>query len=203
MLSAISNLRDSMSDPAAINQVFPLTDRELWLVTAEADGERAGLIATFVNQASIVPAMPRVVVGLAKQHHTAQVIARKGRFVLHLLTEEQIDIVWRFGLHSGRDVDKWTGIGCVDAAGGPRLTEALAWLDCRVEAALDTGDRTVYLAAVDDGRVERAGTPLTVRRLVALAPAERLREMKAGLERDAAIDATAIAVWRQRSPLAG
>ncbi len=185
-----------MSDPAAINQVFPLTDRELWLVTAEADGVRAGLIATFVNQASIVPAMPRVVVGLAQQHHTAQVVARSRCFLLHLLTEDQIEIVWRFGLHSGRDVDKWTGITCAATASGPRLTAALAWLDCRVEAALDTGDRTVYLAAVEAGCVERAGTPLTMRRLLALAPAERLRELKAGLERDTAIDAAAIAAWR-------
>ncbi len=143
-----------MFDSDAINEVFALTDRELWLVTAQADGVRAGLIATFVNQASIVPAMPRLVVGLAKQHHTAQVLAHSGRFVLHLLTEEQIDMVWRFGLHSGRDVDKWSGLATADAAGGPRLADALAWLDCHVEAALDTGDRTIYLAAVEAGRVE-------------------------------------------------
>lgn len=192
-----------MSDVAAINQVFPLTDRELWLVTAQADHVRAGLIATFVNQASIVPEIPRVVVGLAKQHHTAQVVARSGRFVLHLLTEEQIDIVWRFGLRSSRHVDKWMGIVSTETACGPRIANALAWLECRVEAALDTGDRTVHLAAVEAGAVLRAGTPLTMRRLLALASAERLRDLRAGLERDAAIDAAAITAWRVGSPLAG
>jgi hypothetical protein len=35
-----------------------------------------------------------------------------------------------------------------------------------------------------------------MRRLLALVPAERLREMKAGLDRDATIDAAAIAAWR-------
>ena len=192
-----------MGDISAVNQVFSLTDRELWLVSAAADGVRAGLIATFVNQASIVPDMPRVVVGLAQQHHTAQTIARSGRFVLHLLTEDQVDLVWRFGLRSGRDGDKWDGITCVETASGPRLTDALAWVECRVEAALDSGDRAIYLAAVDAAGVQRAVAPLTMRRLVELAPAERLRELKAGLERDALIDATAIAAWRARSPLAG
>jgi flavin reductase (DIM6/NTAB) family NADH-FMN oxidoreductase RutF len=192
-----------MADLTPVNQVFSLTDRELWLVSAVADGIRAGLIATFVNQASIVPDMPRVLVGLAQQHHTAQVVARSGRFLLHLLTEDQIDLVWRFGLHSGRAGDKWNGVACIETATGPRLTGALAWVECRVEAALNSGDRTVYLAAVEAADVQRSGPPLTMRRLIELAPAERLREMKAGLERDAVIDAAAIAAWRVRSPLAG
>ncbi len=54
--------------------LFARTDRELWLLTAAAGGRRGGLIATFVSQASIVPDLPRVVVGLAKQHHTWQLV---------------------------------------------------------------------------------------------------------------------------------
>ena len=185
-------------DLAGIEQVFALTDPEVWLLTARADGLRAGLVATFVHQASIVPETPRLVVGLAKQHHTWHVVESSRRLVLQLLAEEQIELVWRFGLQSGRDANKWAGVTCDDSlAGGPRLPDALAWLDCRVEAALDTGDRTIYLAEAVDGRVERAGTPLRMRRLIELAPAERLREMKAGLMRDAAVDATAIRQWRQ------
>jgi flavin reductase (DIM6/NTAB) family NADH-FMN oxidoreductase RutF len=187
-----------MTDFAAISQVMLQTDREIWLVTASAGGERAGLIATFVSQASIVPEMPRVVVGLAKQHHTAPIVQKSGGFVLHLLTEDQIDLVWRFGLQSGRTVDKWHGIAVSDGASGPRL-EALAWLDCRVETSLDIGDRTVYLAEVLAGRVEGAGVPLTMRRVIQLAAPERLRELREGLVRDAAIDAVAIETWRAQA----
>ena len=122
-----------MADFTAINDVFRQTDREVWLLTAQSGAERAGLIATFVNQASIIPALPRVVVGLAKQHHTMQVVERGRGFVLHLLAEDQLELVWRFGLQSGRTVDKWAGLSSTDAVGGPRLTGALAWLDCRVE----------------------------------------------------------------------
>jgi flavin reductase (DIM6/NTAB) family NADH-FMN oxidoreductase RutF len=187
-----------MPDFAAIAQVLMQTDREVWLLSARSNGGNAGLIATFVNQASIVPELPRVVVGLAKQHHTAQAVEASRGFMLHLLTESQIDLVWRFGLHSGRDADKWAGLACDDSAfGGPRLTDALAWLDCRVEASLDIGDRTVHVAEVLAGRVERPGSPLTMRRLIQLAAPERLRELKEGLLRDAAIDATAIQAWRE------
>jgi flavin reductase (DIM6/NTAB) family NADH-FMN oxidoreductase RutF len=189
-----------MPDYSAIAQVLMQTDREVWLLSARSDGRGAGLIATFVNQASIVPELPRVVVGLAKQHRTAQAVARSRGFVLHLLTESQIELVWRFGLQSGRDADKWAGLACDDSAyGGPRLHDALAWLDCRVEASLDIGDRHVHVAEVLAGRVERPGAPLTMRRLIQLASPDRLRELKEGLLRDSAIDAAAIQRWRTGS----
>jgi flavin reductase (DIM6/NTAB) family NADH-FMN oxidoreductase RutF len=186
-----------MADLAAIQQVFALTDPEVWLLTARSGTDKAGLIATFVHNASIVPEAPRLVVGLAKQHHTWSAVEASRAFILQLLSEEQIELVWRFGLCSGRDVDKWAGVTLDEGvAGGPLVPDALAWLECRVEAALDTGDRSLYLAAVIDGAVERPGTPLRMRRLIALAPPERLREMKAGLLRDAEIDTTAIKRWR-------
>lgn len=186
-----------MNEDRAINEVWPRIDREVWLLTSRSGGVRAGLIATFVSQASIVPELPRVVVGLARQHHTWQAVETSRAFVLHLLAEDQLDLVWRFGLQSGRDVDKWAGLSCDDTgSGGPRLAGAVAWLDCRVEAVLETGDRSVYLAEVRDGRVERAGAPLTMRRVVEQAPAEQLAELREGLRRDAAVDAAAIRTWR-------
>jgi flavin reductase (DIM6/NTAB) family NADH-FMN oxidoreductase RutF len=152
-------------DPAAIANVFAQLDRELWLVTAAAGNRRGGLIATFVNQASIVPEMPRVVVGLAHQHHTWGLVEAAGAFALHLLAEDQLDRVWRFGLESGRDGDKLAGLPLrVGVTGAPLLTDAPAFLECRVEARWDSGDRTLYLAGVVDGAVAQAGPVLTMRR---------------------------------------
>ena len=77
--------------------LFARTDRQLWLLTAAAGGRRGGLIATFVGQASIVPDLPRVVVGIARQHHTHELVEASSAFALHLLGEEHLDRVWRFG----------------------------------------------------------------------------------------------------------
>ncbi len=44
-----------MSHVTDIEDVFRQTDHEVWLLTSADGGERAGLIATFVHQASIVP----------------------------------------------------------------------------------------------------------------------------------------------------
>ena len=173
-----------------ITPIIRLLDREIWLITAEHVQRRAGLIATFVCDASIVPEAPRMLVGIAKQHHTWGLIEASRAFTLHLLDESQLDLVWRFGLQSGHKVDKFAGLEAI--------TGTVAWLDCRVEASADSGDRTIYLAAVTDSRLEKQMKPLTTTRLLELAPPERLRELREGLQRDAAIDAAAINKWRQK-----
>ncbi len=176
-----------MSSPQDISDILRLIDREIWLVSAAHEKRRAGLIATFVSQASIVPDLPRMLVGIAKQHHTWGLIEASRAFTLHLLDESHLDWVWRFGLHSGHAGDKFAGL--------PEL-RAVAWLKCRVETSLDTGDRTLYLAEVLDAHLEKATPPLTMRRVLQLASPERLRELRAGLERDAVVDGAAIRAWR-------
>ncbi len=171
-------------------------DSPLWIVTASAERRRGGLVATFVNPASIVPDLPRMVVGLARQHHTWELVQASGCFALHLLSEAQVDWVWRFGLPSGRDADKLAGLRVqTGETGSPILPDAAAWLDCRVEAWMETGDRTVYLAEVVASEHRLSGPFLTQQRM-ALASAEQRALLKQQREKDAATDATAVLAWR-------
>jgi flavin reductase (DIM6/NTAB) family NADH-FMN oxidoreductase RutF len=184
-------------DYAEISALFADLDRELWLATAAAGAHRGGLIATFVSQASIVPELPRVLVGIARQHYTWQLIEQTGTFALHLLGDEHLPWVWRFGLQSGRHGDKLDGIATREGkTGSPLLPGALAWLEARVEGRLDTGDRTIFLGEVLDGQWQRQARPLTLQRLLQLAPSEKLQEMKEQMTRDRAVDAAAIRAWR-------
>ncbi len=182
-------------NPTIAANLFARMDRELWLLTAQAGARRGGLIATFVNQASLVPELPRVLVGLAKQHYTWELVEASGSFALHLLGERHLEWVWRFGLASGRDDDKFEGM-VVRPGNSPLLDDGLGRLECRVEAALDTGDRTVYLAAVVDGQAAGEEAPLTVKRLLELAPANKLAELKRQMQLDCGVDADAICRWR-------
>jgi flavin reductase (DIM6/NTAB) family NADH-FMN oxidoreductase RutF len=204
----------------AASEIFDRLDRELWVVTAR-DGERtSGLVATYVANVSLVPALPRVTIAVAKHHFTHELIAESGAFCIHLFGEDQIDWVWRFGIPTGRDVDKLSGLATsTGASGSPILAGALGWVDCRVESRMDTGDRTVFLGVVLDagcgmqgagggdqrsdevrGRETRAqlgaGKPLTFKRLLEISPPERLRELKQMMERDVKIDRAAILAWR-------
>jgi flavin reductase (DIM6/NTAB) family NADH-FMN oxidoreductase RutF len=186
-------------DATAAATLFAWLDREVWLVTACAGERRGGLIATSVSEASIVPSMPRVLVGLARHHYTAELVEASGTFALHLLGRANLDWIWRFGLASGRDGDKFAGLEASAApSGSPVLSGAVGWLDCRVEERLDGGDRLFYLAAVGEGQVTHFGPPLTVKRLLELAPAEQLDLLKRLRHLDAQRDAEAVQTWRER-----
>jgi flavin reductase (DIM6/NTAB) family NADH-FMN oxidoreductase RutF len=186
-------------DLTAASTLFALLDRELWLVTARAGSRRGGLIATFVNQATIVPDLPRMLVGLARQHYTWELVEASGAFALHLIGEPHLDWVWRFGLESARYKDKFEGLSPqTGATGSPLLGGAIGWLECRVEDRLDTGDRTVYLAEVVQSQVGDFAPPLTQNRLLELAPPDRLGELKRQRHHDSHVDAEAIRAWRQR-----
>ena len=186
-------------DFEAATELFALTDRELWLITAAAGERRGGLIATFVSHASLVPELPRILVAVAKQHDTWQLIEASGAFAAHLLAEKNLELVWRFGLASGRDLDKFSGLASERAVtGSPLVGETLGWLDCRVETRLDTGDRTVYVADVLAAKRLLDEPPLTAKRMLELAPAEKLKQLRELRDRDSAIDAAAIRAWRDR-----
>jgi flavin reductase (DIM6/NTAB) family NADH-FMN oxidoreductase RutF len=184
-------------DPQKIGQVFERVDREVWIVTAARSGRRAGLVATFVAPASIVPEMPRVIAGIAKTHETRNLIEASGAFAVHLLAESQTDLVWQFGLQSSRAVDKFAELPIqTSVTGSPILRDALAWLDCRVETRMDTGDRTVYLAEVLDCDSRSDARPLTLQKLLASASSEHKQTLRDQMATDAAKDREAIERWR-------
>jgi flavin reductase (DIM6/NTAB) family NADH-FMN oxidoreductase RutF len=171
-------------------------DSTLWVVTSCANGRNGGLVATFVMPASIVETLPRVLVGIGKPHKTWELIEASGAFALHLLGEEHLDLALRFGLESGRDCDKFAGLSFkTGPSGSPILRDALAWADCRVEARMDTGDRTVYLAEVVDCQPP-TGTPLTVQKWFPRLSASQRDLLAVQRSRDEDVDRQAILQWR-------
>lgn len=184
-------------DVEQIAKVHGRLDPPVWLVTAADGNRRGGFIATTVISASIVADMPRQLITVNKRHNTYPLIEASGALAMHLIDETQLDLVWRFGTRSGRDVDKFAGLAFrTGATGSPLLPEALAWLDCQVEARMDSGDRTIYLASVVDGRLERTAPALTNNRLFQLAPPDKKTIMDEQYEQDARLDARAIRRWR-------
>ena len=81
--------------------------------------------------------------------------------------------------------------------GSPLLDDALGWLECRVEARMETGDRTLYLAEVTAARSSENAVPLTFKQALQLATPEQVRELKKQRAEDAALDLDAIRRWRE------
>jgi flavin reductase (DIM6/NTAB) family NADH-FMN oxidoreductase RutF len=186
-----------MAGPADIESIFRLVNREAWIVTAAHGVRRGGLVATWVARSTLDPAMPMVAVNLNPGHFTTELVAASGSFALHLIDEKQLDLAWTFCLGSGRDTDKLAAVphrrGTADS---PILTDCLAWLECRVAARYDAGDRVLFWADVIDGAKLREGSPLTERTLFAAAGPERLARLKADLAADIETGRPRLAAWR-------
>jgi flavin reductase (DIM6/NTAB) family NADH-FMN oxidoreductase RutF len=128
-----------------IDTILRLVDREVWIVTSAAAGNRGGLTATWVAPASIDAQRPVLLVGIAPNHFTAELIEESHAFVAHLLRVDQTSLAFDFARDSGRQRDKLTGLEFASAVTGvPVLRDCLAWLDCRVFAQYDAGDRLFF-----------------------------------------------------------
>jgi flavin reductase (DIM6/NTAB) family NADH-FMN oxidoreductase RutF len=186
---------------AAVNAVFHLYDPPVWLVTAR-DGHRpGGFIATSTTRASILPDLPRMLLAVAKHHHTWGLIETSRTFALHLLASDDIESVRRFGLATGHEVDKFAGLPPGSIAdtpnGSPLILGAVCWLDCKVESGMDIGDRITYVAEVTGGAVLRDVPILTVAGLLRKASETDRAEMKRLYEQDQDLDRGAILDWRR------
>lgn len=187
-----------------IEEALKHVDPQVWIVTARADGESGGLVATFVTKASIVPSCPRFLVGLANHHHTRELVERSGHCVLHVIGKEHLPWVLQLGLVSGKQAEgKLSGLATGTlSTGTPVLTDSLAAFDCRVESKMQTGDRTVYLLEVQDAmsRAEDSRdadeTPLRFSDLWALLTREQREQMTELFRLDQVTDRQAIINWR-------
>ena len=172
----------------AISDVFRLVDRDAWVVTAAHAGHRGGLIATWVFQASIDPENPVLVAGIAPNHYTRELIDGSGAFAAHLIAENQLDVAWEFANHSGRAHDKFAHIAAQPGETGSTILEdCIAYVEARVIAQYDAGDRIFYWADVVAGRKLKDGASLTEQRLMSSANPEQQRQALSGRNHDIAI----------------
>jgi flavin reductase (DIM6/NTAB) family NADH-FMN oxidoreductase RutF len=136
------------SDLASLSQIdsaLKLLDREIWIITA-ADGQRrGGLVATWVVPASLDRERPVLMIGIAPNHFTAELVLNSRAFAAHLLRPDQSELAWNFANGSSRNRDKLAGLAVEQRqTGAPILADCLAWFDCQVSVRYDAGDRLLF-----------------------------------------------------------
>lgn len=190
-----------------IEGALKLINREVWVVTAQAAygilrGQRGGLTATWVSNASLDPQRPVMVAGIAPNHFTAELIDASQCFALHLLNYDQTEMALDFAIGSGRTRDKLIKYDLlVGASGTPILRECLAWFDCRVIDRHDTGDRIYYWAELLDGGKTFAARdsenhPLREQELFAAATSEQKQALRRNLVADLELQSALAEKWR-------
>jgi flavin reductase (DIM6/NTAB) family NADH-FMN oxidoreductase RutF len=144
-------------DSARYRQVLGHFATGITIVTAIDNGEPVGLTAQSFTAVSLDP--PLVAFFPGKSSTSYPGIQRAGVFCVNVLAEDQEALCRAFAVSGG---DKFSGVGYKPAAGtgSPVLADALAWVDCRIEAEHDAGDHLITVGRVLDLEVSREAKPL-------------------------------------------
>src|SRR3989442_15548493 len=163
--------------PDQIYQLLRNLTSPVVAITSQRGETRNGMIADSAVRASIVPAIPRLSVYIHKFNYSHDPIFETGRFVLHLLRDDQFELIHRLGFASGRTRDKLAGVPHrLGTLGVPVLAECYAHFECHVAHVMDTGSSTCFLGDVVEvghGAASRAtGAVMTAAHFRANMPPE-------------------------------
>jgi flavin reductase (DIM6/NTAB) family NADH-FMN oxidoreductase RutF len=151
-------------------------------ITSSAGGVRNGLIVNSAQRASLVPSIPRLSIYISKINFTHDLVYKSGVFTLHLLRNDQWDLIWHLGFQSGRDVQKLDSLKIVEGVTGcPILEDCVAGFECAVVNAMDTGASTFFLGEVVNVAEGQDGGIMTSDYFRQHMPAERRLQYEANL----------------------
>ena len=154
-------------------------------VTSGWRGKHNAQIAVGIAGASIVPAKPRLIVQIYKRNFSHDLIYHSGAFAVNFLRMDQLRLISDFGLVSGRDRDKLSGVAYdLKLSGSPVLEDCWGYLDCLVVNAMDGGDMTCFLGEVLDGDILGEGEPLWWRDAQRLLSSEVMEEWERKINRE-------------------
>lgn len=137
-----------MPSPDEYKQALARFASGVTVVTSACDGEPRGLTVSAFCSVSVAP--PRVLVCLSHDSDTKPFIDRSGVFAVHLLGREHAALGPRFADMLPDVDDPFVGIAHgPGVTGAPVLADCMAWLECRVETAHESGDHTIYIGAVE------------------------------------------------------
>jgi len=134
----------------------------LYIVSTRFGNTLNGQIANTVFQVTADPV--KIVVALNKGNYTHELLKKSKVFSVTILERETpMSLIGTFGFKSGREVNKFEAVEYkMGSSGAPIVTEhALASLECEVEAELDAGTHTLFLARVVGAEVYKEGQPMT------------------------------------------
>ena len=126
----------------------------LYVVTARQEDRSGAMVASWVSQASFTP--PGITVAVARDRAIEALMQVGDRFVLNILREDNHQTLLRHFLRRfPPGADRFEGVTTLDgvAEGGPVLSDALAFLGCRVVQRMEGPDHWIIYAEVEQGNV--------------------------------------------------
>lgn len=130
---------------ADVADLFRRLSTGVYVIGVADGGRRNAFTAAWLTQVSFEPLL--LALSVNPEHASWPLLLEGGGFVVSVLRRDQLPLVAAFGTRSGRDTDKLAGVPWRPGrSGAPILTNAVAWLDCRLHARFPAGDHEIVLA---------------------------------------------------------
>ena len=127
----------------------------LYLLSTRSYGQDNACIINTVVQVADNPV--RIAISVNKGNKTHDMIMESGRFNLSsLTTKTPFSLFQRFGMQSGRDVNKFLGFEDVERAQNGiyrRSAYANAYLSCKLLRTVDLGSHTLFITELEEAQV--------------------------------------------------
>jgi flavorubredoxin/flavin reductase (DIM6/NTAB) family NADH-FMN oxidoreductase RutF len=128
----------------------------LYIITAKKGDIKGAMLASWVSQASFQPL--GLTIAVAKDRAIESLMQVGDRFVLNILEEGNYQgLMKHFLKRFPPGADRFAGVKTQPAENGsPILTDALAYIECKVASRMELSDHWVVYATVDAGRVSKS-----------------------------------------------
>ena len=124
----------------------------LYVVGVAHGIKRGGFTAAWITQVSFDPLL--IALSVNPGHASFPLLTGAGAFAISILGQGQLELARHFGTQTGRSIDKFATQRWQPAAGGaPVLSDAIAYLDCRIVACHPAGDHALMLSEVVGGAI--------------------------------------------------
>lgn len=118
---------------------------------AEAE-RRNAFTAAWLTQVSFDPLL--LALSVNPGHASYPLLVGGGGFTVSVLSQSQLHLARHFGTRSARETDKLAHIGWRPGrTGAPILTEAVAYLECRISRRIPAGDHEIVIASPVAGEI--------------------------------------------------
>ncbi len=134
----------------------------MYILTSAKEKKFNGQIANAVIQVSADPAT--VTVSVNKQNLTHEYIKASRKFNLSVLAESaSMSLIGRFGFKSGREINKFEGIGFKSGENGiPIVTDSVvSFLELELISESEAGTHTIFLGRVVNADILSDENPMT------------------------------------------
>ena len=144
------------SETARTEQALGRIIGSLSVVTAKQEEVASAMLASWVSQATFNP--PGLTIAVAKERAIESLLHTGSNFVLNILQEgKHLGLMKHFLKPFKPGEDRFVGVAMEEAENGcPILSDALAYIECRVDNRMECGDHWLVYAVAEKGQVLQA-----------------------------------------------